>query len=164
MSRRYGLAKNASREAEGGANAAFFLDLEELRGTRPGIAAPNAPMLPEVSIEGWVPPDDAVPDEVAASFTDETRFHGLPEEWQFPHAFHFTLQTKLGGVPYWTGQGPMRVPQPPFRFLLQVDKFLAVPGAGEDGLDLANFCSDGTGFVFVDAGRADLPTSFFINR
>ncbi len=125
-------------------------------------------ILPEVWIENWVPRDDAVPDEVAKSFTDDTSFHAafyaLPEAWQFPHRFASAPRTKLGGVPYWTGQGPVNVPQLPFRFALQVDKFLDVPGTGEDGLDLANFCSDGTGYVFVDAGRAELPAVFLINR
>ena len=151
-----------------GANAAFFLDAEELRPEGAGPAGPVVSVLPEVWIEGWAAHDDPVPDEVADSFTDDTSFHAafyaLPEEWQFPHHFNWGRETKLGGVPYWTGQGPVDVPQRPFRFLLQIDKFLDVPGAGEDGLDLANFCSDGTGYLFVDPDRTELPALFLINR
>lgn len=114
-----------------GANAAFFLDAEELRHKGAAPAGPIVSVLPEVWIEGWVPHDDPVPDEVADSFTDDTSFHAafyaLPKEWQFPHGFTSALQTKLGGVPYWSGQGPSGPPQPPFRFMLQIDKFLDVP-------------------------------------
>lgn len=151
-----------------GANASFFLDADEIQHGTSAAATPIVPVLPEVWIEGWTPHDDPVPEEAAASFTDETRFYALQEGWQFPHDFDTALRTKLGGVPYWTGQGPgggpYGAPQPPFRFLMQIDKFLAVPEAGEDGLDLANFCSDGTGFVFVDTGQAGLPALFLINR
>ena len=135
--------------------------------TPPRPSAPR-PTAWTVRIEGWAPHDDPVPDEVADSFTDDTSlyaaFHALPEAWQFPHRLASGPRTKLGGVPHWTGQGPMHVPQRPFHFMLQIDKLLDVPGAGEDGLDLANFCSDGTGYLFVDPGRAELPALFLINR
>ena len=118
----------------GGANAAFFLDAEELRHEEPAAAAPIVSVLPEVWIEGWAPHDDPVPDDAAASFTDDTKFYALPEAWRFPfpHDFDSTLRTKLGGVPYWTGQGPSGPPQPPFRFMLEVDRWLTVPEIAED--------------------------------
>ncbi len=151
-----------------GANAAFFLDAAELRAEGAGPAGPIVSVLPEAWVEGWAPHDDPVPDEAADSFTDDTSFHAafyaLPEEWQLLRYSAAVPRTKLGGVPYWTGQGPVNVPQPPFRFTLQIDKLLDVPEVGEDGLDLANFCSDGTGYLFVDAGRTELPALFVINR
>lgn len=149
---------------EGGANAAFFLNVEDLRTEEPETETPIVPVLPEVWIEGWAQHDDLVPDEAAASFTDNTKFYALPNAWQFPHEFISTLRTKLGGMPYWTGQGPCEPPQPPFRFMLEIDRWLTVPEAAEGCIELANFCSDGTGFVFVDAEQAELPSLFLINR
>ncbi|MGI4795405.1 MAG: hypothetical protein ACRYG8_15290 [Janthinobacterium lividum] len=147
-----------------GANAAFFWDEGELQPKGAASAGPIVSVLPEVWIEGWTPHDDPVPEEAADSFTDDARFYALPEEWQFPHDFDAALQTKLGGVPYWTGQGPSSPPQLPFRFMLEVDRWLTLPDITEGEVELANFCSDGTGFVFVDPNRADLPALFLINR
>ncbi|PTQ58802.1 hypothetical protein C8J45_1185 [Sphingomonas sp. PP-CE-3G-477] len=146
-----------------GANAAFFLDEEELRrGEQWG--GPIVSVLPEVWIEGWASHDDLVAEEAVDSFTDDTSFYALPEKWQFPHDFDTTLRTKLGGVPYWTGNGPSNPPRPPFRFLLQVDKWLTLPEVAEGAVELGNFCSDGTGFVFVNLDTAELPALFVINR
>ena len=146
-----------------GANAAFFLDEEELRSGGQS-AGPIVSVLPEVWIEGWAPHHDPVPEEAAHSFTDDAEFYALPENWQFPHDFDTTLQTKLGGAPYWTGNGPSNPPRPPFRFLLQVDRWLTLPDVAEGTVELANFCSDGTGFVFINPDTAELPALFLINR
>lgn len=147
-----------------GANAAFFSALDALGASGSDAAVPDASVLPEIWIQGWVAHDDPVPDELAPDFLDETRFWNLPDEVAAPHAFEGSLRTKLGGVPYWTGNGPQQVPRPPFRYLAQIDKWLTVPDAAEGGIDLANFCSDGTGYLFVDPSQAALPAMFLINR
>ena len=55
-------------------------------------------------------------------------------------------------------------PQPPFRFMLEVDRWLTLPDVAEGEVELANFCSDGTGYLFVDPDRAELPALFLIKR
>ncbi len=151
-------------EPYGGANAAFFLELDVLQRLGPGVAVPDTPVLPEVWIQGWITHDDHIPDGLASDFMDESRFRALPDEIAFPHGHGSSLRTKLGGVPCWTSNGPMNPPQPPFRYLAQVDKWLTVPKGAEGDIDLGNFCSDGTGFLFVDPDHAEVPAVFIINR
>lgn len=152
-------------EAEGGANAAFFAPASSLDPTAEmGAGAEDAPLLPEVWIAGWTPHEDAVPEDLAAHYVDEQAFYVLPEPLQFPNDFKTSQRTKLGGVPYWTGNGPCEPPQPPFRYTMQIDKLLLLPEAPDGYVDLANFCSDGTGYVFVDSTSDALPTLFAINR
>ena len=38
-------------------------------------------------------------------------------------------RTKMGGVPYWTGNGPMHQPQPGYEFLFQMDSAIPFQGA-----------------------------------
>ena len=49
----------------------------------------------------------------------------------------FSVLTKFGGVPYWTGNGPGEFPDPPFHYLAQFDTLIhcegAVPTANEAG-------------------------------
>jgi hypothetical protein len=52
----------------------------------------------------------------------------LPEEFQFPYNFDDRLRTKSGGVPYWTANGPAKVPPRPFDYLMQIDTFLSIRG------------------------------------
>lgn len=51
---------------------------------------------------------------------------------------------------------------PPGRLLLQIDNWLALEGGGT--AQIANFCSDGTAYVFVDRAGAVPVYSMFINR
>ena len=150
-------------EPHAGANAAFFLTFGELQVVGGGTVVPDGPVLPEVWIEDWVSQDDPVAGS-AASVSDIARFPDHPDATRVPDVVKTALRTRLGGAPYWTGNGPMDAPQPPFQFLMQIDKYLPVPAAEGGHVDLANFCSDGTGFVFTDPDRATLPSLLLVNR
>jgi hypothetical protein len=147
-----------------GANAAFFLPRAALGDAPTALPEPETPLLPEVWIDGWTPHDDAVPPELADHYIYDDRYDALPDEIRPPHDFESELATKLGGVPYWGGNGPMSPPQPPFRYLMQIDCYLFVDEAEKGYVQPANFCSDGTGYLFVDPDRAELPALFLINR
>ena len=151
-------------EAEDGANAAFFVPESELGTGEVAPPEPTPPILPDVWIEGWTPYDDVISNEQAAMFLDEEAYWKLPEEVAAPHDNDCDYATKIGGVPFWTGNGPMRIPDASFQYILQIDQILHVTGGDEDYLTFGNFCSDGTGFLFVDLENKDLPCRFFINR
>ena len=173
-------------ELEDGANTAFFLRESELGDAASvppeGSGAPVAhasrgkdgksvlppspiapPLLPEVWITAWEPHDDAVPPEIADDFMDWEQHSRLPEDLRDPHDFDSEFQTKIGGVPYWTGNGPGSVAPSPFRYALQIDLFLHVIEDNEP-IMLANFCSDGTGYLYIDATAPEARALFAINR
>jgi len=134
---------------DGGCNAAFVLSCDALAEglTRPPDAATPRPvsawagpdrtpiqdpsMHGEVWITGWREHEDVVSPHESAAYIDPTEFYALPQELQFPHHFDCRLATKAGGVPYWTANGPCAlpsIPQPPYRYLLQIDSALVLCG------------------------------------
>jgi hypothetical protein len=116
--------------------------------------------LPEIWLAGWEAFNDPVPPELADAVTDPRRWmHELTEEMQFPKQ----TRTKLGGAPWWTGNGPQQVPQAPFVYLMQIDQFLDVDGE-EGTVEFGNFCSDGTCYVFIDPTPAVPRAMMYINR
>ncbi len=149
-------------ELEDGANAAFFLREGELGDTVSALPSPEPEILPEVWILEWEPLDDAVSPEMAEAFLDN-RYWSLPDDLSNPHGFGSKFQTKIGGVPYWTGNGPQKIPDPPFRYVFQIDILLNVV-ENDRVIELANFCSDGTGYLYVDATGPEPRALFAINR
>jgi hypothetical protein len=134
---------------DSGCNAAFVLSRDALAEglTRPPDATTPRPvsawagpdripiqdpsMHGEVWITGWREHEDVVSPHQSAAYIDPIAFYALPEELQFPHHFECRLATKAGGVPYWTGNGPgalPSIPQPPYRYLLQIDSALVLRG------------------------------------
>ena len=54
-----------------------------------------------------------------------------PRRCSSPHGLATEFRTKVDGVPYWTANGPTAIPElprTPFRYLLQIDTFLVLPG------------------------------------
>ena len=82
----------------------------------------------ELWFTGWQEHEDAIPQHMSPAYFDFDRFGALPEEFQFPHHFGYRLRTKAGGVPYWTVNGPDKVPPRPFDYLMQIDTFLSIQG------------------------------------
>jgi hypothetical protein len=142
----------------------------------------DSPVLAEVWIKDWRAEDDGVPAELEPQFYDE-RFYGLPEAIAVPHGFESERCTKAGGVPYWTGNGNGCLPAElaePGCLLLQIDTFLTVSDASRDeldsyakaqglehgsvggALDIANFCSDGIGYVMDRSPDAAIPSFYFM--
>jgi hypothetical protein len=135
-------------------------------------------LLPQVWVGSWEPDDDGITPEQEAAIDDPDRYWDLPDEVQLPHGFDFRWRTKAGGAPYWTANGPAHGPGRPRRLVLQIDTGFVVTGrlahlrahvAGFDGayvhdsgeLQAANFCSDGTGYLFDTTPDAPTPTLRF---
>ncbi len=146
-------------EPDVGTNAAFFLPRSGL-GEGPTPAPDGTPeVLPELWVTAWEPFEDPLPPHLADAVNDFRCWTNgeLTDEMLFPRQ----NRTKLGGPPWWTGNGPQQVPEAPMRYLLQIDQFLEVDGEEHD-VTFGNFCSDGTCYVFIDPDM--LRATMFINR
>lgn len=151
-------------EPDGGANTVFTVqrqDLDDGPTAAPVSAEQEAPtLLLELGITGWRADDDGAPSELENAFYDYGAHSDLPEDIAFPHHWASVWRTKVGGVPYWTANGAQQVP--PGRLLLQIDNWLTLEDGS--GTEIANFCSDGTAFVFVDRQQTPPVYSLLINR
>jgi len=124
-----------------------------------GADGPPA-VLRELGITSWRPGDDGAPPELEDAFYDYGRHNDLPDEIAHPHDWAAALRTKSGGVPYWTGNGAQQVQ--PGRLFIQLYNWVDVEDS--DMAEIANFCSDGTAYVFVDHSQTPPAYSMFINR
>ena len=148
---------------DGGANAAFTVPRTALGDspTAAPVAGDEGPPveLPELGITQWKAADDGAPPQMEDDFYDYGRHNALPDDIAHPHDWAGAWRTKSGGVPYWTANGAQGMP--PGRLLLQIDNWVEVDGAN---VEVANFCSDGTAYVFVDRAQTPPTYSLFINR
>lgn len=151
-------------EVDGGANAAFILPRQALAsGFTPAPAVPGdgpPEVLAELGITHWHAADDGAPAALEDAFYDYGLHSELPGDIAHPHDWASAWRTKAGGVPYWTANGAQQVP--PGRLLLQIDNWVDLEEGGV--AEVANFCSDGTAYVFVDRAQAPPVYSLFINR
>ncbi|MHA7133136.1 hypothetical protein [Oerskovia turbata] len=165
-------------DAESGANACLLVPRAELAAHPLPLPADvvegHTRLLPQVWVGAWEPSDDGLTAEQAEAVDDPARFWDLPEEIQFPHDFDAARQTKAGGAPYWTGNGPDDDPPRPRRLLFQLDNWLVVAephGAlvehvagdrfahvDDRALSAANLASDGIAYLFDVTPQAALPT------
>jgi len=109
----------------------------------------------------WIEADDGAPAELEDAFYDYDRHNKLPDDVAHPHDWDSAWRTKAGGVPYyWTPNGAQGMPAG--RLLLQIDTAVTL----EDGssMEIANFCLDGTAYVFIDRTQTPPNYSMFINR
>ena len=153
-------------EPQGGANSAFFLRLDELRPSGPDAAVRTPPSCRRYGSGAGSRTTTRCRTQWPRTSWITAAFTPYRPSCSSPVISRQACGTKLGGVPYWTGNGPSDAPSDivlqSFRLLMQVDKYLMVEGG--DSVDLANFCSDGNGFLFVDPDDAKLPALFAINR
>ena len=174
-------------ESDGGANAVFTVPRQRLddaptapppvTGNEPAPGARQAaaritpsplleeneqiPVLQELGLTRWIEGDDGVPAELEDAFYDYDRHNALPDEVAYPPDFDSALCTKAGGVPVWTpATGAQFIP--PGRLLLQIDTWIRL----EDGSDVevANFCSDGIAYIFIDRTQSPPSYAMRINR
>ena len=150
-------------EADGGANAVFTLPREVLADAQtpaPLVEDGSPDILPELIITHWHAADDGAPAELEYAFYDYGQHSDLPDEIAHTHDWASEWRTKAGGVPYWTANGAQQVP--PGRLVLQIDNWVELEEGGTT--EVANFCSDGTAYVFVDHSRTPPVYSMIINR
>lgn len=169
-----------------GCNAAFMLPLEAVGNglTRPpeaaverrvyarvtGSTAVEHAMHGELWLTGWHEHQDAIPQHMSSAYSDPDSFRALPDEFQFPYGFGDRYFTKTGGVPYWTANGPEKVPPRPFEYLMQIDTFISIQGRLPDpsaiGCDVDVYQANGdmeTRRVSRLAKRANAPWSAMQN-
>lgn len=149
-------------ERDGGANAVFTVTRSALGDHEAALPSGKdgaPPRLRELGIEGFREGDDGTPPELEMHFYDYGLYAALPEATAHPNGWESPWLTKCGGVPNWTGNGPQQVP--PGRMLLQLDNWVQVDA---EDVAIANFCSDGIAFVFVDPSDDPLTYTMVINR
>ena len=150
-------------ESDGGANRVFSIlrnELGDAPTTPPRHEDGTPEILCELGIALWRVDDDGAPAELEDAFYDYGRHHRLPAEIAHPHDWASEWRTKFGGVPYWTANGAQGVPAG--RLLGQIDNWVTM----EDGTSkvIANFCSDGTAYIFMDRSTSPPTYSMIINR
>lgn len=120
-------------------------------------------ILPELGVADWLVQDDSIPAEMENAFYNYSEHDNLPDDIAYPHDWASEWRTKFGGVPYWTGNGAQGQPSiPPGRLLLQIDNWVAMING--EYQEVANFCSDGTAYVFIDGSQSPPVFSMIINR
>jgi hypothetical protein len=94
-----------------------------------GILATNLDqMVGELWIEGWTEQDDGFDPALAKELFDQDRWIQLPESDRH-RMFESRWRTKMGGIPYWTGNGPLQRPRAGYEFLFQMDSAIPLRGA-----------------------------------
>ena len=151
-------------DGDGSANAVFTVPRKELCNTptsAPANAEGETPLqVPEFGIVGWRSEDDGAPEELEAAFYDYAAHDKLPESVSNPHDWESSWRTKVGGVPSWTANGAQNIPAG--RFVLQIDNWINLDDGSSE--EFANFCSDGTAYIFADRSQQPPTYSMIINR
>ena len=96
----------------------------------------------EFWITGFNAFDDAVPEDMEDAFYDAELFWALTDKEASPHDFDSRYQTKFGGAPYWSGDGPGPNVTPDMRQLLQLDGYITLSEATDPGLEPYDQFSD----------------------
>jgi hypothetical protein len=93
-----------------------------------GVLGPGLDQLVgELWIEGWNEEDDGLDPAFANELFNQDKWMELPEP--VTHSmFEHSWRTKMGGIPYWTGNGPLHQPQPGYDFLFQLDTAIEFHG------------------------------------
>ncbi len=138
-------------------------------------APKNTPVLTELWVTHWRSDDDGLSPDLEPKFYSSD-FFDLPDHVGYPHDFNPESNTKAGGLPYWTGNGPAPGLPEGSRVVLQLDYLLQVTDSPEeleahaadsdqiedDWVGIANFCSDGIGYVADTQPEAPEPQFVFL--
>jgi hypothetical protein len=84
-------------------------------------------MVGELWIDGWTEQDDGLDPSLATELFNQDSWMKLPEDEMYP-MFESRWRTKMGGIPYWTGNGPLHQPSPGYEFLFQIDTNIPMQG------------------------------------
>jgi len=84
-------------------------------------------MVGELWIDGWKEQDDGLAPGLAKELFDQDKWMQLPRTMVYS-MFESRWRTKMGGVPYWTGNGPLHKPRRGYEFLFQIDNDIEFQG------------------------------------
>lgn len=84
-------------------------------------------LVGELWIDGWLAEDDEFSPELATHAFDCEKWMELPDSVT-NYMFGARFRTKMGGIPYWTGNGPLDPPPPGYEFLFQLDTLIQFEG------------------------------------
>lgn len=108
-------------------NDAILVPFQELG---KGLTEPQPPLellAGELWIDGWEEKDDYLDPALAKKIFDQDKWMELPEA-TLQSMFEAHWRTKMGGLPYWTGNGPQHRPRRGYEFLCQLDTLIEFPG------------------------------------
>ena len=85
------------------------------------------PLIGEIFISGWNAVEDGIPESrLPDFFSEEYRYWSL--QGDYPEIEWFDHNSRFGGSPRWTGNGPQGPPTAPFEFLFQLSTLLYISG------------------------------------
>lgn len=111
----------------GEGNDAVFVPVKDLGR---GLSEPPAPLdllVGELWIKGWTKQDDGLDPALYKQIFDQKKWIQLPED-VVESMFESRWRTKMGGLPYWTGNGPLHKPRRGYEFLFQLDDAIQFEG------------------------------------
>jgi hypothetical protein len=86
-------------------------------------------LVGELWLKGWTEHDDGLDPSLANDFYDERKWLNFPIDEKSEKMFDTEWRTKMGGIPYWTGNSPPRPPESPpegYEFLFQLDEGIKI--------------------------------------
>lgn len=113
-----------SFDPSSGANACFVLEPEELRGDVPPPDTASHLAHLETHVLSWEPHVETLRAEFVDAYFDPTKWHSVPTD----ECYAISLDTKLGGIPFWGNVGPSDMPVGNWRFVLQMRDYHYIPG------------------------------------
>jgi hypothetical protein len=105
----------------GQGNDAVFVPAKSLG---KGLTDPPEPLdklVGELWINGWTEQDDGFDPALAKIIFDQKKWMQLPNSIVHSMFERHRWPTKMGGLPYWTGNGPLQKPRRGYEFLFQLD-------------------------------------------
>ena len=100
-------------------------------------------LIGEFFINGWKSSDDGIPPKRLPEFFCERELWRLQDEFPEINWFDGREQTRFGGSPRWTGNGPLDYPKPPYEFAFQLCNDLYIDGplptADEVGAEVSTY-------------------------
>ena len=157
---------------------------EDLRGI---LGSDLDRLVGELWIKGWQEVDDGLDPIPAKDVFNQRKWMELPEA-AANLMFDCRWRTKMGGVPYWTGNGPLEKPRRGYEFLFQLDNDIELSGSppkkdevkgksnapwhishdksakGKFFVEITNLGTDGTAYFFINRKLKPAKVHWFWNR
>lgn len=160
-------------------------EAEDLHGL---LGSDSDRLVGELWIEGWKKVEDGLDPIPAKDAYNERKWLDLPEAVA-NSMFDIRWRTKMGGIPYWTGNGPnLFKPRKGYEFLFQLNNSIEFSGSPPNKqewngkvnapwdlsvyksatprfvIEITNLGTDGTAYFFINRGYKPAKVYWFWNR